>query len=76
MNRVATPRRSESSLPRSMAPVWRCGSSPTTASKCMLAMPETFCTDHWRCRFAAADDTIAFGRIFDLLNRVNSAALK
>ena len=34
--------------------------------------PETFCTDHWRCRFVAktADGTLAHAHIIDLLARV------
>ena len=39
-------------------------------------IPETFCTDHWRCRFAAVDDTIAFSQVLDLLSRVNGAGLE
>ncbi len=37
-------------------------------------MPETFCTDHWRCRFMAeGDDTITHGHIIRLLERVHAA---
>jgi isocitrate dehydrogenase len=34
--------------------------------------PETFCTDHWRCRFQVADDApgVDQQRIFDLLSRI------
>ena len=33
--------------------------------------PETFCTDHWRCRFGVADDaSLEQERIFQLLSRV------
>lgn len=35
--------------------------------------PETFCTDHWRCRFQVDDDKPAIdqGRIFRLLQRID-----
>lgn len=34
--------------------------------------PETFCTDHWRCRFVARDDAqaVAHQDIIDLLTKV------
>ncbi len=35
--------------------------------------PETFCTDHWRCRFMASDATIEHNQIIGLLGRVNDA---
>ena len=40
-------------------------------------MPETFCTDHWRCRFLSSDEgaTIAHGAIVDLLKRADQAGL-
>ncbi|MBB74170.1 MAG: isocitrate dehydrogenase [Planctomycetaceae bacterium] len=35
--------------------------------------PETFCTDHWRCRFGVADDaSLEQERIFQLLSRVGA----
>jgi len=39
--------------------------------------PETFCTDHWRCRFRAvsADNTTTHARILGLLARVEAAGL-
>ncbi len=39
--------------------------------------PETFCTDHWRCRFmtAAANQTIAHSDIIDLLARVTQGGV-
>jgi len=34
-------------------------------------MKETFCSDHWRCRFFTADDsTITHGQIIDLLKQI------
>ena len=39
-------------------------------------IPETFCTDHWRCRFTATDETVAFGQVLDLLARVDAARLE
>ena len=40
-------------------------------------LPETFCTDHWRCRFVATteDGTIDHGQILALLDRVRGAGL-
>lgn len=40
--------------------------------------PETFCTDHWRCRFEAADgaDAPSHADIRNLLERVENAGLK
>ncbi len=37
--------------------------------------PETFCTDHWRCRFVATNDTITHQHVIDLLNKTNQAGL-
>jgi isocitrate dehydrogenase len=39
--------------------------------------PETFCTDHWRCRFVARGDgaTISHRDIIELLTRVTDAGL-
>ena len=34
---------------------------------------ETFCSDHWRCRFLAADSSLAHDQIVALLNRVAGA---
>jgi isocitrate dehydrogenase len=38
-------------------------------------LPETFCTDHWRCRFMASErgTTIEHRQIIELLQRVNEA---
>ena len=36
--------------------------------------PETFCTDHWRCRFLAAEGT-THGQVIALLERVDAAGL-
>ncbi|MCA9847344.1 MAG: NADP-dependent isocitrate dehydrogenase [Dehalococcoidia bacterium] len=39
-------------------------------------LPETFCTDHWRCRFQAADGgPITHQQIVDLLQRVGAAGI-
>jgi len=39
-------------------------------------MPETFCTDHWRCRFTAqADAAVTHDGVVDLLARVAAAGL-
>ena len=40
-------------------------------------MPETFCTDHWRCRFTHPQlQPIALQEIVDLLHRVHSAGFE
>ncbi len=38
-------------------------------------LPETFCTDHWRCRFMAPEQgaTIRHEQVIELLQRVNEA---
>jgi len=36
-------------------------------------LPETFCTDHWRCRFMATDHTITHAQIIELLQRLEQA---
>jgi len=40
-------------------------------------MPETFCTDHWRCRFLAADgqSPVSHQQVIGLLNRHDEAGL-
>ena len=38
--------------------------------------PETFCTDHWRCRFMAAEgETATHAQVIDLLSRLDEAGL-
>lgn len=38
--------------------------------------PETFCTDHWRCRFKSADlQPIQYDTVLELLNKVNNLKL-
>jgi isocitrate dehydrogenase len=39
-------------------------------------MPETFRTDHWRCRFVAKDASVSYPQIIDLLNRTTNAGLE
>ena len=41
-------------------------------------LPETFCTDHWRCRFMADEQgaSISHAQIIDLLQRVTDAGLE
>ncbi|MEO1632680.1 MAG: isocitrate/isopropylmalate family dehydrogenase, partial [Bacteroidota bacterium] len=36
-------------------------------------LPETFCTDHWRCRFTAPDDEVAPQHVVALLGRLVEA---
>ena len=40
-------------------------------------MPETFCTDHWRCRFVSGDTgaTVTKAQILNLLNRIDQNGL-
>jgi isocitrate dehydrogenase len=39
-------------------------------------LPETFCTDHWRCRFKFSDDrTGSAGDVINLLSAVDAAGL-
>ena len=40
-------------------------------------LPETFCTDHWRCRFVAADgqSPVSHPQVIALLNRHAEAGL-
>ncbi|MBD3275848.1 MAG: NADP-dependent isocitrate dehydrogenase [Candidatus Marinimicrobia bacterium] len=35
--------------------------------------PETFATDHWRCRFTATDEAVSFQQVLSLLNRLDNA---
>ena len=37
-------------------------------------MPETFCTDHWRCRFTTGN-AVTHAQVIDLLRRVSDAGL-
>ncbi len=37
------------------------------------SIPETFKTDHWRCRFTATDATASFGQVLDLLRAIHDA---
>jgi isocitrate dehydrogenase len=39
-------------------------------------LPETFCTDHWRCRFTATDATATFPQVLSLLARLHQAGLE
>lgn len=38
-------------------------------------MPETFCTDHWRCRFMANDEHAAPRDVVELLSRLGAGGL-
>jgi len=39
-------------------------------------LPETFCTDHWRCRFNAETERVTFHEVLDLLARIDSAGFE
>lgn len=39
-------------------------------------MPQTFCTDHWRCRFLATNGETSLDRVMALMQRVFSAGLE
>jgi isocitrate dehydrogenase len=38
-------------------------------------LPETFCTDHWRCRFVKQQENVTHADIRELLNKVESIEL-
>lgn len=38
-------------------------------------MPETFKTDHWRCRFRTQADTVSYQAVIELLQKVTDAGL-
>jgi len=38
-------------------------------------LPETFCTDHWRCRFMAPEGDANHRQVISLLNKVHDAGL-
>jgi isocitrate dehydrogenase len=38
--------------------------------------PETFRTDHWRCRFVASDKKISFTDVLALLQLIHEAGLE
>jgi isocitrate dehydrogenase len=38
-------------------------------------LAETFCTDHWRCRFKGVSDSTAYSDVLDLMSRLSSAGL-
>ena len=41
-------------------------------------MPETFCTDHWRCRFMGSEkgSPVTTAQIVNLLNRIDQMNLE
>ena len=39
-------------------------------------MPETFCTDHWRCRYMGTGDSVTTAQIVDLLKRVDALGIE
>lgn len=39
-------------------------------------MPETFCTDHWRCRFVGNTDQVDYPAAIELMKRVTEAGFK
>ncbi|MEZ4571573.1 MAG: NADP-dependent isocitrate dehydrogenase [Thermomicrobiales bacterium] len=39
-------------------------------------LPETFCTDHWRCRFTTGGQEVSNRQIIDLLQRVDEAGFE
>lgn len=38
-------------------------------------LAETFCTDHWRCRYKGVKDSIAYSDVLELMSRLSSAGL-
>jgi len=39
-------------------------------------MPETFCTDHWRCRFMGTGETVTTSQIVELIKRIDSVGIE
>jgi isocitrate dehydrogenase len=39
-------------------------------------LPETFCTDHWRCRFKGNGGDISYTEIIELQKKVTEAGYK
>lgn len=39
-------------------------------------IPETFCTDHWRCRFESKAGTCRYGQALALMQRIDDAGLE
>ena len=39
-------------------------------------LPETFCTDHWRCRFKAKEPGLPYAQVLQLLHNVTAAGLE
>lgn len=39
-------------------------------------MPETFCTDHWRCRFKSADQQLTYAQVLELMQQISAAGLE
>ncbi|MDZ7704857.1 MAG: NADP-dependent isocitrate dehydrogenase [Trueperaceae bacterium] len=39
-------------------------------------LPETFKTDHWRCRFETPDDVVDFGRVLELYHAIHDAGFE
>jgi isocitrate dehydrogenase len=39
-------------------------------------LPETFCTDHWRCRFMGTNGSLTNRHVIDLLGRIDEAGLE
>jgi isocitrate dehydrogenase len=38
-------------------------------------LPETFCTDHWRCRFKSSAEQIPYQAVIDLMQQISEAGL-
>lgn len=39
-------------------------------------LPETFCVDHWRCRFKTENKPIQYSQIIELLTKINNAGFR
>src|SRR6056297_1500523 len=39
-------------------------------------MPETFCTDHWRCRFVSKSNVCEYSQVLALMGRIDDANLQ
>jgi isocitrate dehydrogenase len=38
-------------------------------------LPETFCTDHWRCRFKSEAENVPYQAVLDLMHRITATGL-
>jgi isocitrate dehydrogenase len=39
-------------------------------------LPETFCTDHWRCRFVSENGALQYPAVLGLLERIHNSGFE